>query len=62
MLFVITHAQPAELVLASATRHVHTPRVLLNRSLALGARLCVKLNPLCRVVFCVTEPFEPLLQ
>jgi hypothetical protein len=42
---IVTHAQPAELVLALRASHVHAPLVFLNAHLALGARLGVKFEP-----------------
>ena len=41
MIFVVTHAEPAELIPALRASHVHTPLVLLNLHLALRATLGV---------------------
>ena len=45
MIAVVTHAQPAELVLALTTGHMHASLILLDRSFALRARLRVDLHP-----------------
>ena len=57
-----SHAQPAKLALALPTRHVVTSSVLLNRALALGARLGVGLSPLLKASVCCTILFLPLFE
>ena len=50
MLFVVSHAEPAELVLALRTCHVHAALILLNLYLAFGAWFCIELHPNLGVV------------
>lgn len=41
MIFVVSHAEPAELIPTLGTSHVHAPLVLLNLYLALRTTLSV---------------------
>mmetsp|Transcript_34130 Transcript_34130/g.39375 ORF Transcript_34130/g.39375 Transcript_34130/m.39375 type:complete len:275 (-) Transcript_34130:285-1109(-) len=45
VVLVVAHAQPAKLVLAVVSRHVHAPSVLLDRRLALRTELRVDFDP-----------------
>ena len=62
MLFVVSEAEPAELILALAAGHVHAALVLLNWALALWAWLCIELDPITRVILITINLVFPLLQ
>jgi hypothetical protein len=59
VIFVVAHAEPAELVAALATRHVHAALVLLDLHLALRAWLGVELEPDIVIVLALIDPVQP---
>ena len=59
MLSIVSHAQPAELMLALATGHVHATLVLLDGPLALRAWLRVDLQPVLRIVLSAADAILP---
>jgi hypothetical protein len=59
---VVAHAQPAELVLALATRHMHAALILFDHALAIGARFGVEFYPKVRIFIRIAHPVQPLLQ
>jgi len=62
MLAIVAQAQPAELKLALAARHVHAPWILLDWALALGAWLRIDLHPIGRVILSLVYSVLPLLK
>ena len=59
MLPVVTHAEPAELILALTARHMHASLIFLNWTLALWAWLRVQLHPVIRVVVSLADSICP---
>ena len=62
MLFVVTSAKPAELILAVLTSHVHATLVLLNVCFALRTRLGIQLKPNIIVVITAIDSVVPFGQ
>ncbi len=62
MVSIVTHAQPAELVLALRASHVHATLIFLNAHFALGTRLGVKFEPNLGVIHTLVDFCLPLGQ
>ena len=62
MIPVITKAEPAELIAALATSHVHTTLILLDRTFTFGARLSVELHPVIRIFIAIVDSVDPDFQ